>query len=214
MPTTQVRIVQIKKWFPTHDPLAATIARLCILREDMLLEMEAVFRRGWNEQEDERNMVRRMYFLRNLIRTQAEVSSGIRALMNSKEFRAVLRKQPAPIRKAFTAGLRPIDRVHPIAQKVRNSICGHVLQGAVAEALRRISPDSFGLLEVNAKERLTHFRFAGELVAEMLLEDVPEDDRRKISSSKYAAIADLVEHTFGLMAVALRIYALDRGLWP
>jgi len=38
-----VRIVVLRKWFPPDDPLAAKIARLCILREDLLIEMHGVY---------------------------------------------------------------------------------------------------------------------------------------------------------------------------
>ena len=214
MPNTEIRIVPIRSWFPSHNPLAVTIARLCVLREDMLVEMEAAYRKGWNQDEDEGNMVRRMYFLRNLIRTQSEVSSGIRELMGNGEFSALLRKQPTQIQRAFANGLLTISRVHPITKKVRNSVCGHVLNKAVREALERISLDSFGLLEINATEKRTRLRFAGELVAEMLLEDVTVADRKNIESSKYSAIAELMRDTFPLMAIALRVYAQDRGLWP
>jgi hypothetical protein len=41
MPVT--RVVVLTKWFPPGDALAAKIARLCILREDFLLEMTGIY---------------------------------------------------------------------------------------------------------------------------------------------------------------------------
>jgi hypothetical protein len=38
MPTLQVS--KLRKWFPPDDALAVKIARLCILREDLMLEMQ------------------------------------------------------------------------------------------------------------------------------------------------------------------------------
>jgi hypothetical protein len=35
-----IRTVNLKKWFPGNDILAAQVARLCILREDFLFELE------------------------------------------------------------------------------------------------------------------------------------------------------------------------------
>ena len=43
MPGAYVKIVKLRKWFPPHDPLASKIARLCILREDLMLEMQGIY---------------------------------------------------------------------------------------------------------------------------------------------------------------------------
>ena len=39
MPKIQMRPVKLREWFKTSDTLAPYIARLCILREDLFLEM-------------------------------------------------------------------------------------------------------------------------------------------------------------------------------
>jgi hypothetical protein len=42
------RIIKLRKWFPADDPLAVPVARLCILREDFLLEMRGVYEERYN----------------------------------------------------------------------------------------------------------------------------------------------------------------------
>ena len=37
MTRKHIRVVTLRKWFPPRDPLAAFMARLCILREDCSL---------------------------------------------------------------------------------------------------------------------------------------------------------------------------------
>src|SRR5713226_1636836 len=176
MPTAaRVRIVVLRKWFPPQDPLAAKIARLCILREDLLMEMQGVRLEDIKDLDESSPQSRRMYFLRNLIRTQMELTGAIRVLLGSREFKFLLRKAPRQIKKAFDRATAAIEKAHPIAKEVRNDICGHVREHAVQAALERIAPDSWGFLDAGPKANLTHYKFADELVAEILLKDVTKE---------------------------------------
>lgn len=214
MPTpARVRIVTLRKWFPPHDPLAAKVARLCILREDLLIEMQGVYVEDIKELDEGSPQSRRMYFLPNLIRTQTELSGAIQTLLISSEFQELLNKAPEGIQKAFHEAAAIIGRAHPVARDVRNDICGHVRESAVQAALERIDRDSWGLLDVGQRANLTRYKFAGELTAEILLKDVTSEERGTISSSKFATIADLMQ-TFALIEVCLLMYAQDRGLLP
>lgn len=214
MPTAaRVSIVTLRKWFPPHDPLAAKIARLCILREDLLIEMQGVYVEDIKELDESSPQSRRIYFLRNLIRTQMELSGALQTLLISPEFKDLLDKAPEEIQRAFCEAAAVIRKAHPAAKDVRNDICGHVRESAVQAALERIDPDSWDFLDVGREANLTHYKFAGELTAEILLKDVSKEERRTISSSKFATIADLLP-TFALIEVCLRLYAQDRGLLP
>lgn len=208
-----VRIVKIRKWFPPHDPLAAKIARLCILREDLLLEMEGVHKEDIEALDDHSAMFRRMYFLRNLIRTQMEVSGGIQVLLNDGEFRSLLQNASPETKAAFEEGRRVIGKAHPVAKEVRNEVCGHLLEKAVQEALERIDTETWGFLDLSKTAQRTHYKFAAELIAEMLLKGVSESERKQIESSKYEIIADMVA-IFSLIEHCVLLYAQDRKLLP
>ena len=214
MPTAaRVRIVKIRKWFPPHDPLAAKIARLCILREDLLLEMHGVYTEDIGELDEHSPQFRRMYFLRNLIRTQMELSGAVQVLLKSPEFEQLLSRATQEIQKAFREAASVIGKAHPIAKDVRNDICGHVREQAVQAALEVIDPDSWGFLDVGRIAKQTHYKFAGELIAEILLKGVSREERAKIESSKFATIAELTE-IFSLIELCVLLYAEDRRLLP
>lgn len=208
-----VRIVVLRKWFPPDDPLAAKIARLCILREDLLIEMHGVYTESITELDGLSEQYRRMYFLRNLMRSQMELSGAIQVLLRTPEFSALLEKQSDEVKKKFTEVASVLNRVHPLLKDVRNDIGGHVLESAVQSALERLDWESFGFLDIGPLANLTHYKFAGELVAEMLLKDVSVEERRTITSSKFAEIAELVP-TFALIEYCFALYAKDRGLLP
>lgn len=208
-----VRIVRIREWFPPHDPLAAKIARLCILREDLLLEMEGVHTEDIETLDDHSAIFRRMYFLRNLIRTQMEVSGGIQVLLNDAEFKGLLESASAETKVAFEEGRRVISKAHPVAKEVRNEVCGHLLEKAVQEALERIDTEAWGFLDLSRTAQRTHYKFAAELIAEMLLKGVSDSERRQIESSKFEIIADMVA-IFSLIEHCVLLYAQDRKLLP
>jgi hypothetical protein len=211
--SAHVSIVRIRKWFPPHDSLAAKIARLCILREDLLLEMEGVFTEDIRELDDHSAEFRRMYFLRNLVRTQIELSGAIQVLLNNQEFRGLLDKATPEIQSDFRKAARAIVKAHPIAKDVRNDICGHVRERAVQEALETIDPGAWGFLDLSKIAKHTHHKFAGELIAAILLKGVSDEEKAKIRSSKWETIAELVP-VFALIERCLLIYAQDRKLLP
>lgn len=211
--SAHVSIVKIRKWFPPHDRLAARIARLCILREDLLLEMEGVYTEDIDALDSHSAEFRRMYFLRNLVRTQIELSGAIQTLLKDQEFKDLLAKETVEIQKDFRKAARAISRAHPLAKDVRNDICGHVREAAIQEALERIDPGSWGFLSLGKVAKHTHYKFAAELTAEILLKGVSEEERQKVTSSKWATIAEFVP-LFALIERCVLIYAMDRKLLP
>jgi hypothetical protein len=215
MPTpAHVLIVKLRKWFPPNDPIAAKIARLCILREDLLLEMQGVVADDIPQLDDYSSQFRKMYFFRNLLRTQSELSSAIQALLGDGDFKGLLRGQKKDVQTEFRKAAKAINRGHATLHDVRNDICAHVSQNAVQQALERIDerlPDAFGFLDIGPKANLTHYKFAGELTAEILLKGVSERERQMLESSKFALLAELLP-TFGLIELCLIMYSEDRGL--
>jgi hypothetical protein len=212
MPTSAVvSIVKIRKWFPPDDPLAAKIARLCILREDLLIEMQAILAEDIEELDEHSPLFRRIYFYRNLFRTQVELSGALQVLLGNEDFKSLLERQTDEVKSKFAAAASAIGKAHSILKDLRNEIAGHVLESAVQAALERIDDEMFGFWDVGLRANLTHYKFATELTAEILLKDVSKEERRDISSSKFALIADLFP-TFSLIEQCLMMYAKDRSL--
>jgi hypothetical protein len=214
MPTAaRISIVKLRKWFPPDDPLAAKIARLCILREDLLLEMQGVYTEEIQGLDEHSSQFRRLYFLRNLIRTQIELSGALQVLLSTPEFKVLLGKASKDIQDAFHDATAVIAKAHSVTKDVRNDICGHVRELAVQAAIDRIDPEAWGFLSVGKIAKHTHYKFVGELIAEILLKDVSLEERQKIESSKFATIAEFVE-LFALIEHCVLLYVEDRRLLP
>lgn len=74
---------------------------------------------------------RRVYFIRNLIRTLMEIESTIHGLRSNGEFVRLLADQSAEVQHKFEALFRAMQEAHDIVKHTRNTICGHVKHQAV-----------------------------------------------------------------------------------
>jgi hypothetical protein len=206
-----IRIVKIRRWFPPTDPLAASVARLCILREDFAIEMQGVYQDEIETLDRHSTAWRRTYFIRNLVRTLMEIMSAMYGLKASPEFTALLERQPDPVRAKFNSLFKAMLDAHPLIKRIRNTICGHVKHSAVQEALDGMSDDRWGFREVGRALKDVHYKFAAEIAIEILVSGVPENQREEILRSDLVKIAQLFP-VFELTDHVLAMYIIDRRL--
>src|SRR5271169_3423050 len=121
---SRTRIVKLTKWFPPNDPLAAKVARLCILREDFLLEMSGVYTEEINQLDGHSQEWRKLYFIRNLVRTLREIESGIHTLMSDPQFKVLLAAQKPERQEEFAEHKALMNQAIKLVNEVRNEICG------------------------------------------------------------------------------------------
>jgi hypothetical protein len=206
------RLVVLTKWFPPGDALAAKIARLCILREDFLLEMTGIYTEEIKELESHSQHWRQVYFFRNLIRTLRDMEAGLQRLVSDPEFKTLLAGRTTKVQEEFTNHAKAMAEGIGILKEIRNDVCGHVLEGAVQETLDQLAgSEVFGFLEIGSTQRETHLKFAGELVIQILVKGVPEADKQNAFMQKAKKIGALLP-AFALVERALDIYMESRGL--
>ncbi len=99
-----------------------------------------------------------------------------------------------------------------VVKEVRNDVCGHVRETVVQETLDEIADSEvFGFLEIGPTMRRTYFKFAGELVIQILVRGVPQTDKHRVFMEKNKKIADLF-NAFTLIERSLDIYIEGRNL--
>jgi hypothetical protein len=213
MPITSLtRVFKLTRFFPPHDPLATKIARLCILRKDFRLEMEGVFAERIIELDGHSEEWRRLYFVRNLIRTLREIGSGMRRLLSDSEFKILLAAQKQEVHELFEEHTASLDDGIGVLKEVRDEICAHVQERPVQEALNEIAnSDLCGILETGPTLQQTYYKFAGALVVQILVRGATDRDQFKVFVDKMEKIGALV-HAFALIDRALFIYLEARGL--
>jgi hypothetical protein len=89
-----------------------------------------------------------------------------------------------------------------------------VLAAMLASGCRgEMHPDAFGFYEVTPILKTTHYKFAGELAAQILAKGTPDKDKAKVLAGKMVQIGDQFE-AFSLIERILFIYIEAHGLLP
>jgi hypothetical protein len=172
-----IKVTNLRKWFPANDPFAATVARLCILREDLKLEGLGAIARGMRKLDGNSVSWRILYFLRNSIKTLGEIRSAIETLRQINQFQKLLAKQSKEDQEKFESFCKMITSTHSLIKELRNAVGGHVLQGHIVRALDSQEFDWQGTLEMGETTETLHYKFAGELLLAILLPDIPASQR-------------------------------------
>lgn len=206
-----IRAIRLGRWFPPGDKLAAAIARLIILREDFMLELHGIIAGCLSELDNHSTGWRKTYFFRNSVRTLWEIQGTLTTIRMSSEFKHMLSKRTSRERSELRQICAKLNAASKITKAIRDSLGGHVLQGAVEKALDNIPYDHFGILQVGKVIGRTHFKMAGELVAEIVTGGVPESEKLPKLQSDIRALAGLLPVVESLDQV-LKIYIAERGL--
>jgi hypothetical protein len=203
--------MNLRRWFPPHDRYAASVARLCILREDLALEMWGLYARGLGRLDRHSLIWRRLYFWRNLVKTLWEIRKTIESLNTVPEFKRALKIQPARRRKQFEKVVMQLETHQDLVKKMRDSLGGHVLSRTVEQALNNMPFGQFGYVEVGGKQKDMHYKFAGEIVVRMLLGEVPEALEEIEANRHFKTVASLLQ-VFSLIDLIFSIYTDGRNL--
>lgn len=203
--------VRLRKWFPPDDTLAELVARLCVLREDLGLEMSGFHQADLGELDANSEEWRRMYFFRCFVRTMKEITHALGALAMNAEFRAILDKAAPEYQQSFKKTISEMNSAHNIVKEIRDSLGGHVLAKSMRTALAGMNFERFGFFEAGPTTGKTHYKFTGELVAEMLMTGVPENQRVAKMEHDLEKISGLL-HFFALIDWIFYAYIKSRKL--
>lgn len=212
MSRKHIRHIFFWKWFPNNDPIAATVARLCILREDLYLETMALMEESIPSLDKNSPPWRLMYFWRNSVRTLMEIRSALETLQIDKRFLGSLAAQPEQFQEAFNKLVQKIRAAHDLLKDVRNEIGAHVKLQAVQEALANMNMDSNGLIELGPVIAESHYRFASQLVGQILLRDVPNESWENHLNEVLGKTAEL-SAALEAIDIVLLAYMDTRRLW-
>jgi hypothetical protein len=212
MSRKHIRHIFFWKWFPYNDPIAASVARLCILREDLYLETMALLEESIPSLDKNSPPWRLMYFWRNSVRTLLEIRSALETLQRDRKFLNSFAAQPEQFQEAFNKLAQKIRTAHDLLKDVRNEIGGHVKLQAVKEALSNMDMDSNGLIELGPVIAESHHRFASQLVGQILLRDVPNENWENHLKEVLGKTAEL-SAALEAIDIVLLAYMDAKGLW-
>ncbi len=187
---SRIRFISPHKWFPSDNPVATVVARLCVLREDLYIELlgvaaEDIFltiptmQSPLPNMDDNGDAYRRMYFMRASLRTLFEVRGAILVLVKNKEFVQHYEKWDKPRFQELKDFLAELEKNLSEFKRIRDAIGGHVLPQAITKALDTMDYDEIGKYELGRTMKETHFGFAGTICAQILLQDIPKKEKEE-----------------------------------
>ncbi len=178
MPRIQVRPIRLRTWFPPQDPVATMAAMLCVLREDLLLELYGITNEEIERLDDNHPAYRRTYFWRNSLRTLEEIQKVLTRLSFQGEFADAMAQEPEDVRTAFAqlkAGLNTAHR--EFLKDLRDTLGGHLSEKSIQTALDTMDPQHEAFFEAGETVGKTHYKFAVDLLWAPLLNELPEGER-------------------------------------
>ena len=133
MHKSRIQHIKFSHFFPADDPISVTIARLCILREDLLLETQAIRPRTVPTLDSNGHEWRRLYFWRNTFRTLENIRQAIHNLNCERTFCEALNKEPPAIQTGFKRLTKQLQKISTqFLKDLRNDlfskICGMTLE--------------------------------------------------------------------------------------
>ena len=179
--------ITLNKWFPGNDLIATVVARLCILREDYLLELQGLIKEDFNSFDVSSPVSkpdsldgnspswRRLYFFRNSLKTLNEIRNSVERLFVDGEHKAALATETVELRQAFEVLRDEIRGLSTVIKDLRDRIGGHVLPEGVRDALRGMDPGRNALFETSETRAETHYRFAGDIALAIIFPGKSEE---------------------------------------
>jgi hypothetical protein len=170
---TSIKHIRTAAWFPPGDEVSTCMARLCILREDLYIELQGMREQPLPMLDDCSLDMRQIYFFRNMLRTLGEIGSAIHTLRSTKSFDVEFQQFLPQVQQIFGQIDQAFRDSHEQVKKARNEMGGHVKHTAVEEGLLQIAPDTKDLYQRGYTAVNIHYKFALELIGATMLRHVP-----------------------------------------
>ena len=211
-----MRILNVKlhEWFPPDDELATKMARICILREELMYEFLCTrYSNNFPMDDDFGVAWRKVYFLRKMFSTLAEMHSAIEHLSCDKNFKAFKQKQPIYFKKKWDELKKAFNSADVIINDIRNDIGAHVSHDSVKKALKNknmIKRDSSSLHVSQQGPMKTHYKFVDELIMAVMAKE--SDDEHKRANETVNALIEATKGLFLVIDWLFFSYAKERKL--
>ena len=215
---TRIHQINFSEWFPPNDVVAVVVARLCILRQDYLLELRGMVTRGgidgqgFPQLDENSSEWRRIYFFRNSLRTLFEIRRTVEGLFHTKERKEALSREATDLQEAFRELRERLSIAAELVKDLRHDVGGHVDHGAVQKALATMPIGSGGFYQRGEILGKTHYRFTSELVISMIVPGVVDDklieELEKIlgRTSKLIQVVGNIDKVFRAFTQGRRLY--------
>jgi YesN/AraC family two-component response regulator len=210
---TKIVTVKLSEWFPSNDELATKMARLCILREELMFEFQcAIESRDVPIKDDYGQAWRQFYYFRKMFGTLQEIRSAIESLAKDANFKSFLNAQPLKWQKQFTQLKSKLESESEEIKTIRTEFGVHIKENIVREALLNMSHERWGFLHISQRPAKTHYKFSSELIMAIMLRNTPDNKQLRRAQQIVDVLTSTIEKLFPIIDTIFFGYTIDRKL--
>jgi hypothetical protein len=209
---TKICHINVGGWFPSCDSRATSMARLCVLREDLYIELRGMVHEPIPSLDECSSETREIYFFRNCVKTLLEIRGASETMKRNSEFVEMLSRQDSPLDNSLSDLSKALTDAHTLVKRLRNDVAGHLSHEAVHTALQQITPETKCLFQIGDTPRDTHFKFALELIGATMLCHVPFKEADKERSETLETILGIGFNAIRSIDALFIAYANIRNL--
>ena len=188
------------------------MARLCVLREDLYIEIKGIHDDPSPLLDECSTQYRQIYFFRNLLRTMSEIISAFGAIRLHKSFMAEVFKQHPRMKSELARIARLLHEAQAQINIRRNEIGGHVLHSAIQDGLPKIPADARCMLQTGCAPSKIHYKFALEFIGATMLRHVPLSSAKEERRNIFTNVIDLGFEALDTIDTVFHSYARIRDL--
>jgi len=223
MSRKQIRIAPLREVFSADQQrqLNAKLARLCVLYEDLRVEMWGIAELSipaldiLDPEKDNKctpqriGRYRRYYFVRRSIGTIREFAEALRLINDDPDLQLNAAQVDEDATATLGSAITFFETNESLLREIRNDIGGHFGHQAALNALDRLSPDAYSAIElVDGRELRLHF--AGEIAASALLPHLPNDDIKEYATLLRNCIKPAYKHATRCVQILVLKYLWGR----
>lgn len=211
-----MKIVNIKlwKWFPSDDTLATKMARLCILREQLMFEFECGRDNKSTPLGDEYgSSYRQVYYFIRMCGTLREISSAINSIFGDNDYKKIERRN-RDLKIEMDELKTGMESSISLIKDIRDNIGAHIQEKAVQQALQSMDIDRAGFLQMPKRliPSKMHYKFTGELLMAILFRDTPGKKQLNKAKEIVNALVNPLSKLFHRIDLLFVCYARERKL--
>jgi len=150
------------------------MAQLCVLREDLYLELEGLKEDEIVPLDRNGDNYRSTYFFRNSTKTLFEIRKVVQNLKGQETFMKQLANQ-GDFHAAFKEFDNAISKSRDLLKRLRHETSGHLDEGAFSNALQKISTDTKQLFQAGNNPKNLHYKFCLEFLGAIFLRTFDKD---------------------------------------
>jgi hypothetical protein len=174
---TLTRSGRLASVFPVHTDkdLNALIASLCVLFEDLRIELAGQVEKSLGGLDECGEDARRFYFLRRSLATLHEFATTLQEIDELPSFQPIKKTFDSAALRHWTRSVAYFIKHSGYLARVRNNVGAHFGRKAATIAISNLLPDSVGVLEAvfTARGGGGKLHFAHEIVATGTLRQIP-----------------------------------------